>query len=138
VAVAPRELGLDVESLRAIPNRERLARRFLSEEERRWLAARPAHRGDRGFLVLWTAKEAYLKAVGSGIAMALREVEVDGERPRLLRIVGDPNTAADWTLLRADLPEPAIATAAIRDTGWRLEVSEVDWQEALSQLDSHS
>jgi 4'-phosphopantetheinyl transferase len=127
VGLATTELGVDVEALRPVPNADRLARRFCSRFEQEWLAAQPQQELESAFLTLWTCKESYLKAVGVGIAMPLREVEVQLDPLRLLRISGDPREAAGWTLLRADLPEPAVSTVAVRGKGWRLVVREFDW-----------
>lgn len=128
VALATRELGVDVEALRPFPRAERFAARFFASSEQQWLRATPeAERGD-ATLTLWTFKEAYLKAVGSGIAMPLAGVEVDPDRPALLRVAGVAPAPGDWTLLGARLPGPAMAAVAIRGRGWRLEHREFDWQ----------
>ncbi len=78
-------VGIDVEGVRDIA--PSLARRCLSHTELDWLgrAAGDATRNHR-FCRLWTAKEAYLKAVGVGLAVDPREVTVDlcGDQPRLL------------------------------------------------------
>jgi len=128
LAVASAEVGVDVEAVRPLPGRDRLLRRFCSDPEQRWVRSRPEEEQDRSFLALWTCKEAYLKAVGAGIAMALRDVEIHGPEGRLLRIAGDEAPAAEWTLLSTVLPEPALATVAIRGRGWVLEVRQFDWE----------
>jgi 4'-phosphopantetheinyl transferase len=128
VALARGELGVDIEALRAFPRAERFAARFFAPSEQQWLRAKPEAERGHAALTLWTFKEAYLKAVGSGIAIALASVEIDPERPTLLRVAGVPVTAGTWTLLGARLPGPAAAAVAIRGSGWRLEVQEFDWQ----------
>lgn len=127
VALSPSEIGVDVEALRPLPNLDRLYRRFCSASEQDWLLARPPEEREAAFLGLWTCKEAYLKAVGSGVAMPLKEVVVEPGAPRLRAIAGDPNTAKQWTLLRADLPEPAVCTVAVRGSGWSFTVHEHRW-----------
>ena len=133
LALATVELGADVETLRPVPNYPRLAARFCSQAEREPLMALPEEDREAAFLALWTCKEAYLKAVGSGIAMALRQVEVSLAPPRLIRINNDPHVASAWTLLRADLPEPAVCTVAIRGTGWRLITRRFPWPARLDR-----
>jgi 4'-phosphopantetheinyl transferase len=127
VALATSEIGVDVETIRPVPNLDRLSRRFCSTSEQDWLLARRPVDREAAFLGLWTCKEAYLKAVGSGVAMPLRDVVVEPAAPRLRAIAGDPNTARGWTLLRADLPEPAVCTVAVRRGGWTLAVHEHRW-----------
>ncbi len=132
VALANRELGVDVEALRAFPRAERFAARFFAPSEQRWLEEGPETERGHAALTLWTFKEAYLKALGSGIAIALASVEVDPERPALLRVAGVPVAAGEWTLLGARLPGPAAAAVAIRGSGWRLVAHEFDWQGSRS------
>jgi 4'-phosphopantetheinyl transferase len=118
---------VDVEAIRPLPNLDRLSRRFCSAREQNWLYERSPMEREAAFLTLWTCKESYLKAVGAGVAMPLREIDADPEASRLTAIAGDPTTAAEWTLLRADLPEPAVCTVAVRGQGWKLSVREHRW-----------
>lgn len=127
VAVASSELGVDVESLRPVPNLDRLVARVCSEFEREQLYGLPAPDRETAFLALWTCKEAYLKAVGSGIAMPLKQVEVALDPPRLVRISNDPHAASQWTLLRAGESGPTVCTIAIRGAGWRLVGRRFEW-----------
>lgn len=78
-------IGIDVETERFVE--PSLAKRCLSTDELAWLeeAERGAAR-TRRFFRLWTAKEAYLKATGVGLAVDPRGISVDcaGEEPVLL------------------------------------------------------
>jgi len=72
------EVGLDVEQIAGLYDRE-LARTCFTDEELAWLeSAVPLDRNDR-FTDLWTLKEAYLKARGTGLALPLHQFSV---RPR--------------------------------------------------------
>ena len=128
VALAGDELGADVEALRPFPRAERFAARFFAPSERRWLEARLVEQRGHAALELWTFKEAYLTAVGSGIEMPLASVEIDPEQPALLRVAGVAPAPGDWTLLGARLPGPAVVAVAIRGSGWRIAVHDFDWQ----------
>ena len=111
------DLGVDVEELgRKTPYR-RLARRFFTESE----AAAVKHAGDdmrpRVFFHCWTAKEAVLKATGSGLTVPVRDVEVDPDPdapPRILSLAGDRDAADRWTLLRHERTGRSIVTVAFR------------------------
>ncbi len=127
VALADSEVGVDVEAQREVPNLEPLARRFFSDAEREFLTSVSGTARETRFLGMWTAKEAYLKAVGSGVAMPLKQLEIDPEGPAIMRIAGDPHAAAEWSLLSVTLPGPAVCTAAVRGRGWRLVVRRFDW-----------
>jgi 4'-phosphopantetheinyl transferase len=132
VAIASSEVGVDVETLRPVPRAERLAARFFAESERRWLVDLPSEELERSFLRVWTCKEAYLKAIGSGIGVPLSRVEVDPERPAVIAAPNDPDVPSRWTLLRAELPSPAVCAVAVRGHGWQLAVREFDWQSLQS------
>ena len=69
------KIGVDVEVLAAMAP----AWNVLHESERAALAALPQERQSEGFLLLWTAKEAYLKALGVGLRREPAEICI---RPR--------------------------------------------------------
>jgi 4'-phosphopantetheinyl transferase len=90
-------LGVDVEPVRALPDRDLVADRFFSPHERRALAA--AADRDRAFFTLWTRKEAYLKALGYGLARPLAEFDVSLDEPaRLLADRAQPAAVETWEL----------------------------------------
>ncbi|PTR32713.1 4'-phosphopantetheinyl transferase [Luteibacter sp. OK325] len=68
------ELGVDIERVRPRPRALELATRFFAPDETAMLARLPAGRLLNGFLRLWTAKEAVLKANGSGLSYGLHRV----------------------------------------------------------------
>lgn len=68
------EIGVDVEATTTRrTGLKQIADRVLTAEEARWLAAQPADDAGwrKAFLTLWTLKEAYVKARGLGLALAL-------------------------------------------------------------------
>jgi 4'-phosphopantetheinyl transferase len=68
------QIGVDIEQVRPRTNLAALAARTLGPEAlAAWRAAREDEQLVR-FLHAWTAKEAYLKAVGTGITVRLSEV----------------------------------------------------------------
>ena len=69
-------LGIDVEAFARRRNLE-IARRYFSTREIAGLEALPPADQPRRFLELWTLKEAYLKAVGTGIAGGLGSMTFD-------------------------------------------------------------
>lgn len=65
------DLGIDVEWLDRRPAGADVARRFFAPAECAQLAAVPAERANETFLSFWTLKEAYVKAIGKGLAQPL-------------------------------------------------------------------
>jgi 4'-phosphopantetheinyl transferase len=93
------EIGVDVEHLKPMPDCEKISERFFSESERRVLRDLPAERKEEAFFNCWTRKEAYLKAVGEGLAAPLDSFDVTlapGEPPRMLTLRGDAAAASRW------------------------------------------
>ncbi|MGE4281545.1 MAG: 4'-phosphopantetheinyl transferase superfamily protein [Magnetospirillum sp.] len=65
------DVGVDVEWLDRRPVEEGLAPRFFAAAECAQLAAMAPQDRHHGFLALWTLKEAYVKAIGKGLAQPL-------------------------------------------------------------------
>lgn len=97
--VLGREIGVDVEYLRKMPDCEQISERFFSESERTVLRSIPFPAKEEAFFNCWTRKEAYLKAVGEGLAAPLDSFDVTlalDEPPRMLTLEGDAERASHW------------------------------------------
>ncbi len=71
-----REVGIDVESIRAEFAGERIAERFFTVGEAAELRTLPTELQAEGFFNCWTRKEAYVKARGGGLGIALDSFDV--------------------------------------------------------------
>lgn len=118
-----RELGIDIEWMRANLACEQIAERFFSPSEVGTLRSLPPEVRPRAFFTCWTRKEAFIKARGTGLSSPLAEFDVSlapGEPARLLRTAWDRDEAARWEL-RELHPAPNYAAAlAVEGAGWRL------------------
>lgn len=94
------DVGIDVEWLdRRAPTME-LARRFFAEAECAALAAVPEAEFVETFLAFWTLKEAYVKAIGKGLAQPLDSFAFTLKPPAIRfddRLADDP---AHWLFRR--------------------------------------
>ena len=61
-------VGVDLERLRSVRDEAKLAARFFAPEEARWLQCLAVSERRAAFLSLWTLREAYVKALGTGLA----------------------------------------------------------------------
>jgi 4'-phosphopantetheinyl transferase len=102
IAVAHgRRVGADVERVRRRTDVLAIARGSLSARERHAIESLPAGEGRRAeFFRCWTRKEAYLKALGVGLAGGLDT---------------DPDEAAGWQV--SSLPPPPGYMAAVAGEG---------------------
>jgi 4'-phosphopantetheinyl transferase len=116
--VMRRTIGIDVENLVRGVDAQRLAERFFSERERQVL--RPL-RGDElqaAFFRCWTRKEAYIKAKGDGLSLALHEFDVsivEQDRDALLATRPDPTEAARWTVCDVPMGTGYVAAVAVAE-----------------------
>jgi 4'-phosphopantetheinyl transferase len=121
--LSDREIGVDIEYLKEMDDFETIATRFFSASEVQALAAVPAERKKEAFFNCWTRKEAYLKAVGEGLAAPLNSFDVTltpGEPPRMLTLEGSAQRAAPW-FFHHFLPAPNfIGALAIEDGTWEV------------------
>lgn len=120
------ELGVDVERVRPIS--EKVASRFFSRAECETLASIPADQADRSFHECWTGKEAFVKALGSGLSVPLDSFEVSfgpGSDSAIIRIgsLGNDEPRA-WRLWRFEAAPGFLGAVAARTAGypWELNV----------------
>ena len=70
------EIGVDVEHIRDVSRMEQIAQRFFHPAETNAVLAAPTKTRNDVFLRCWTAKEAVLKACGTGITASLDAFQV--------------------------------------------------------------
>ena len=96
-----REIGIDIEAIHDMSDRDELAAHCFSKREYRMYQSLTEDQKTNAFYECWTRKEAFVKALGDGLQCPLNNFDVT-LRP------GDP---ADF--LR-------IGDCAVRDRGWEL------------------
>lgn len=96
-----REIGVDIEYLRPDLADQDVAEQFFSPREVQALRALPSAVQQQAFFNCWTRKEAYIKARGKGLSLALDQfdVAVHPDQPAaLLAVEGDAHAAQRWSL----------------------------------------
>jgi len=99
-----RELGVDVEHIRADFASEEIARRFFSHREVETFNAIPQQDQVAAFFRCWTRKEAYIKAIGRGLSQALDQFDVTlaAEEPAALLWCNEDD-ASRWSMSDLDV-----------------------------------
>jgi 4'-phosphopantetheinyl transferase len=110
-----RQIGIDLEEIRPEFAGEEIAKRFFSSSEVARLFSLPAVARGKAFFDCWTRKEAFIKAKGGGLSIALDQFDVTlgAEEPALLlRTAWDENEADRWSLKSISVdPDYAAAVA---------------------------
>lgn len=124
IAVAEeRDVGVDVERIRPAMDVWALAERFFAPEEVDVLRELPEPERRRAFFHGWTRKEAFLKATGQGITVALDQLAValDPDDTHVqVRTGWDPPEAARWSVRTLPLDDEHPAAVAARGNDWTL------------------
>jgi 4'-phosphopantetheinyl transferase len=104
------ELGIDTEKIRPGFAGEEIAERYFSAVEQRELAEVPEELRDTAFFLCWTRKEAYIKAHGDGLQIALDsfDVSLKPDEPAMLRSAD----SGRWSV-RSFTPAPEFVAAII-------------------------
>ena len=117
-----REIGVDIEYIRDLPDADQIAYRFFSADEIATLNSLPVSQRPQAFFNCWTRKEAYIKAIGKGLSQPLDQFEVSlapGAPASLLSVRGAPEEASRWSL-KALTPASGYAAAlAVEGHNWR-------------------
>ena len=112
-------LGIDVEHVRPVADLQAIAARFFAPAEAAELLELPATpQRERAFFSCWTRKEAYVKAIGTGLSTPLDSFRVTlrpGEPPRLAAVGGDPAALAGRRLHAFEPAAGYVAALAYRD-----------------------
>jgi 4'-phosphopantetheinyl transferase len=117
-AVGP--VGIDVEQVRPVPDLDEIAASRFTRGEASAIDARTGSDRLRAFLNCWTRKEAYLKAIGAGLAGGLDSVEVtvDDESPAIVRL--EDGDHRFWSLSALELGSELIGAVALYAKDLRL------------------
>jgi 4'-phosphopantetheinyl transferase len=121
-----RDLGIDIETLRPLPDADKLAQRYFSPAELRVLLAYSGVAREEYFFRIWSRKEAILKTVGVGLSGNLQRVDVSTPA----------ETCEQWMPLQYDAGMPVMwrdidlesgYSAAVAVAGEAGEVVVRDW-----------
>lgn len=124
-----RQIGVDIEHMRADFAGEDIAERFFSAREINTLRSLPAQLREEAFFHGWTRKEAFIKAKGDGLSLPLDQFDVmllpDG--PAMLeRTYWDESEAARWSLRKLEVGGGYVAALAVEGHDWKLSCWQAD------------
>ncbi len=126
-----RPVGVDVEQVRDNVEALELADRFFSPAEADWLRSQPSSQRSESFFACWTAKEAYIKACGTGLSMPLSGFTVipkDGGKSQL-KISGDLESSKNWSIWHLDLDPTLVCALAVQGMSIAVRLGTYAWPE---------
>ena len=134
--IRARRIGVDVERIREVREHLRLAGRYFAPGEVAAIRALPPEVQYQAFFNCWTRKEAYIKALGTGLACPLDGFEVSltpGTPAALLRVNDDPNASSEWFMKALDPGPGYVGALALKGAGYRVTFWE--WGETDRRVD---
>jgi len=114
-----REIGIDIECLRTDFDADALAKRFFAPTEYAAIDQTPPDERHATFLHYWTCKEAYLKALGTGLRVSLRDftVALDNASVTLTGPKGNGTDIAPYRLYLLNPSPEYVGAIAIAQPG---------------------
>jgi len=125
------DVGIDLERSREVPEATSIVGHvFSASEQRLFFSSSPDNRNSL-FLTLWTRREAFLKALGCGLAGYDSDIRAD------LECLSTADVGKHrWTFCNLDLPSSWIGALAIRGTVERIIRFEAEVELTRSSLGS--
>ncbi len=124
-----RRVGIDVEQLRPMPEEDRIAARFFSAPECEAFLKLPAARRNAAFFSIWTRKEAYIKAIGLGLAMPLDRFDVpahDEFLNELVPVLSRSDEPGSWMLRDFSAGEGYLGAIVAEGLDWAVRLFAFD------------
>lgn len=95
-------VGIDIEKVRVLKDRDALVQQFFSPSEQDELGRLRTCEKQRAFFAVWTRKEAYLKALGTGLVTPPRTVSVTVDpdaAPPVAGAIESAQASCHWQLM---------------------------------------
>jgi 4'-phosphopantetheinyl transferase len=128
-------VGVDVESVRPIPELDNIARDYFSDAERALLQSSPAGLKEQTFCLCWTRKEAYVKAVGKGLSIPLNSFDTSMHpvaKGRFLNSTEHAPQIESWWL--SDLTLPYGYVGALVVEGVEPKIDYRNWNQIFGRI----
>ena len=134
-AVSDKAVGCDIEQVSVAP--EKVAERFFSEAEQRYLSQYSGEEKNKEFYRLWTMKESYMKMTGEGMRLLLHQFELHfGECVQLYRDGSLQDCfIKEYELLQDETLLYQVSVCAEEDT-FAEQVTFKTWEELVGDLHS--
>lgn len=110
------DVGIDIEHINKDLEYTEIAKQYFSPREIAVLLSLPEYQQARAFYNYWTRKEAYIKALGIGLALPIDRFEVSfapGEPPALLNNPWSDMKTSRWYLFEPHIADEYVTALAV-------------------------
>jgi len=120
------EVGVDIEQYRQRLSLSGLVDKCFSVQEKEYWLSLPEEQKTTMFYRFWVRKEAFVKAVGRGIALGLDQCVVNPHKQNhFLSIPDEYGLAADWKIVDIALNKEDVCAMVIQDCQFRYQQIEL-------------
>ena len=110
------DVGIDVERYRARKNLSALVKKCFSEEESLYWHSLPERQKIQMFYRFWVRKEAFVKAVGRGLALGLEQCIINSDNHTLFSSVPEIyGLASEWKIVDVPLGSNDVCAVVIKN-----------------------
>lgn len=117
------DIGVDIERVRVMKDRDDLVARYFSDGEKEAYFALPPPRREQAFFRLWTRKEAFVKGIGLGFSRPLESFTVNAEIPAWI----DAAETAPWCLRHLSPGDGFVGALAVGATSATIRGGRLEW-----------
>jgi 4'-phosphopantetheinyl transferase len=122
-------LGVDIEKIKNLEQQQAIEDLFLTPNESRWLSRLPNSYRLEGFYRLWTAKEAFIKAIGKGFYFDPKNIDFYMPKNIINNIIYSSKEYNGWTL-KNFIPLDGYMAALCSEKAAKV-ISQFKWQEPI-------
>lgn len=126
------ELGIDVESIQETSNLHEIIDMCFSDFEKEWFYKSEPGLQKELFYNVWTGKEAFIKAIGTGLSFPLKEIEFkinNNKKIEFQSIHGDLSYREKWNIFTSNPIPNFISSLVVENSG--LKIRRYSWDISL-------
>ncbi|SFJ64521.1 4'-phosphopantetheinyl transferase family protein [Thermoflavimicrobium dichotomicum] len=112
LAVSHHPVGIDIEQIKPDFNFTELVSHIMSPPEQQCFMKLPKEKQRDHFFLLWTRKEAYIKAIGKGLSYPLKKltISLDWNNPKIQEDQAYPEEYKRWQMIHVDVGPDYVGT----------------------------